>query len=750
MEFEAEEDRNGVRFSFNTWPSSRIEGTRLVVPIGCMYTPLKPQALSVHYDPVTCKGPQPCNAVLNSFCPVDYRTKQWICPFCTSRNQLPPNYADISETNLPAELIAQYSTLDYVISRNVPAAPPVFVFLVDRCIPHEELQELKSSLIMALNLLPQNALIGLISVGKTVQLYESTFEEIPKSWAFSGTKDIVAKQVQEFLQLPAPPANGYQQAIPNRFLMPISEAEFSLTTILEELLCDPNPTKFDQRPVRSTGPALALAIALLETSFPNSGGRIMLFTGGPANQGPGMVTSTDLKEPLRAHADLVKDQAKYTKAATKYYEALGKRAVTNGHVVDIFACSYDQSGVYEMQDMVKKTGGLMVLADSFETPMFKQSFQRIFTRNDQGVIPMGFNATVEVLTSRELRVCGAIGHCSTLAKKSPFVSETEIGVGGTSAWKVNGIDPASTLAFFFEVANQHGNPIPADHRGLIQFQTTFQNANQQKILRVTTIGRHFGDPNAGNAPLIDGFDQEAGATLMARIVVFKAESEEAFDVLRWLDRMLIRFMNKFATYRKDDPSSFQLHPNLSVYPQFAFHLRRSNFLQVFNSSPDETAFFRYMLNRENVANCLIMIQPTLDAYSLSGPPVPVLLASTSVQPDRILVLDTFFRVILFHGETIVSWRDAGYANDPKYENLKLLLEAPKADCQGIMNTRFPLPRYVECDQGKSQARFLLAIIDPVITHTNPSQSSKAGEVVFTDDVPLKVFMEHLKKLAVQS
>jgi len=209
-------------------------------------------------------------------------------------------------------------------------------------------------------------------------------------------------------------------------------------------------------------------------------------------------------------------------------------------------------------------------------------------------------------------------------------------------------------------------------------------------------------------------------------------------------------MSKFAEYTKDDPSTFKLHQNLSVYPQFAFHLRRSHFLQVFNNSPDETAFFRYCLNRENVSNTLIMIQPTLDSYSFNEPPVPVLLASTSVHPDRILLLDSFFRVILFHGETIASWRDAGYAKDPQYQNLRDLLELPKSDCQKILKNRFPLPRYVECDQGKSQARFLLATIDPVITHTNPGQGSKAGEVVFTDDVPLKVFMDHLKKLAVQS
>jgi len=266
---------------------------------------------------------------------------------------------------------------------------------------------------------------------------------------------------------------------------------------------------------------------------------------------------------------------------------------------------------------------------------------------------------------------------------------------------------------------------------------------------VTTVARGWADPNLGNPPLVQGFDQEAGAAIMARVTIFKAENEEATDVLRWLDKMLIRFMNKFAEYRKDDPSSFVLSPQISLYPQFMFHLRRSHFLQVFNNSPDETTFFRYMLNRENVGNSLIMIQPTIDSYSLDGPPVPVLLASTSVSPDKMLLLDTFFRVVVFHGETIAAWRDAGYASDPKYENLKYLLQAPKDDAQAILKSRFPLPRYVECDQHKSQSRFLLATIDPVTTHTNTPTQAR-GEVVFTDDVNLKVFMEHLKKLSVQS
>ena len=35
------QDRDGVRLSWNAWPSSRLEATRMVVPLAALYTPLK-------------------------------------------------------------------------------------------------------------------------------------------------------------------------------------------------------------------------------------------------------------------------------------------------------------------------------------------------------------------------------------------------------------------------------------------------------------------------------------------------------------------------------------------------------------------------------------------------------------------------------------------------------------------------------------------------------------------------------------
>lgn len=55
-----------------------------------------------------------------------------------------------------------------------------------------------------------------------------------------------------------------------------------------------------------------------------------------------------------------------------------------------------------------------------------------------------------------------------------------------------------------------------------------------------------------------------------------------------------------------------------------------------------------------------------------------------------------------------------------------------------------------CDQGGSQARFLLSKLNPSTTHMSTSMygtmPTGAGQAIFTDDVSLQVFMEHLKRL----
>lgn len=104
---------------------------------------------------------------LTPFSQIDVRGKLWICPFCLQRNPFPPHYKDISATNLPAELLPKYTTIEYTLSR--PAQiPPIFVYVVDTCVDEDELKALRETLVVSLSLLPPNALVGLITFGTMV------------------------------------------------------------------------------------------------------------------------------------------------------------------------------------------------------------------------------------------------------------------------------------------------------------------------------------------------------------------------------------------------------------------------------------------------------------------------------------------------------------------------------------------------------------------------------------------------------
>jgi protein transport protein SEC23 len=109
----------------------------------------------------------------------------------------------------------------------------------------------------------------------------------------------------------------------------------------------------------------------------------MLFAGGPATEGPGLVVSNELREPIRSWHDIDRDTVKHYKRATKvsshqlyhhlsmydtdsllqFYEALAKRASANGHVVDLLAGCLDQVGLLEMKSLSNSTNGAIIISD---------------------------------------------------------------------------------------------------------------------------------------------------------------------------------------------------------------------------------------------------------------------------------------------------------------------------------------------------------------------------------------------------
>jgi protein transport protein SEC23 len=341
---------------------------------------------------------------------------------------------------LPAELIPQFTTVEYEL-QNQPTGPPAFLFLIDTCIDEDELVHLRDALQQTLNLLPEDALVGLITFGTLVHVHELGFADCPKAYAFRGEKDYNVQKVQEMLSI-APlrgaPVQGRQSAV-GRFLMPVSECTFTLEQILEDLQRDPWPCQPDERVQRCTGSALNVALSLLESSVSRQGSRIMLFTAGPPTVGNGAIVSRSKKDNIRSHTDILKKQAPMHKPAMDYYRLLSDRAISNFVVVDLFACSLDQVGALELKTLVSRSGGMIVLADKFGQSVFRESLRRAFERSEpsssggygttDAQLQMGFGAQIEVIHSREFKIAGAMGPCASLKKTGPTVSENEMGVG---------------------------------------------------------------------------------------------------------------------------------------------------------------------------------------------------------------------------------------------------------------------------------------------------------------------------------
>jgi protein transport protein SEC23 len=62
---------------------------------------------------------------------------------------------------------------------------------------------------------------------------------------------------------------------------------------------------------------------------------------------------------------------------------------------------------------------------------------------------MNLDATIYVVTSKEIKICGALGPCISCHVKNNLVSEKEIGKGGTHSGKQVQSHPKHVLHFLF-------------------------------------------------------------------------------------------------------------------------------------------------------------------------------------------------------------------------------------------------------------------------------------------------------------
>ncbi|EGW29961.1 uncharacterized protein SPAPADRAFT_144148 [Spathaspora passalidarum NRRL Y-27907] len=810
MDFEAREDQDGVRLSWNRLPKSKLQHDRNIIPLGALYTPLNNKAdpmVPLLEDPsylVSCRG---CRTILNPY--VFINNEIWTCPCCSSSNQLPPLFDVNGVPQLHPSVTPEYSTVEYKTGKQAPL-PPIFFYVVDTCFEEgdqDALAQLKESLVVSLSLLPEDALVGFISYGKHVRIHDLANGD-NVSYGFNGSKQYTLEQIQASLGMLSTGLSSAGAAsagathasvdtilgvVGKKFLTPVNIGEYQLTRIIESLTPNLFPRdEFTQRPERCTGSAINIASLLLRAILGNhiitTGGHLLVFSSGVCTVGPGKIVDQALKEPMRSHNEIEKSYhsmlpttstaSSNTKSnislfqnAKKFYKEVTKNLVKLGLSCNYFIGSYDQIGLFEMDEVCYKTGGVVVMSDSFTTTIFKQSFLRFFKKDQDEYLDMGFNATLEIKTSPDLKIEGLLGNATALpfnktithnSRMFSIHNDSKIGESGTNSFKLCNVNPQSTYAIFLEKLDSSGGA------STIQFLFHYQHPSGEMRLRVTTVALPIvADSDTLN--LEPGFDQEAALVLIARKSIYKLSPECSNQIttevlLKQLDQLLVDFCARFAVYTMAQPESFRLSSIYNLLPQFIYHLRRSPFINVFGNSPDETSYIRHLFMHEDTSNSLIMVQPTLLSYDINDwndentEPIPVMLDSLSLGPSKILLLDTFFQILIYHGSQIAAWRNAGYHEQADFAYFKDFLEAPKQEAMILLMDRFPLPRFIDCDENGSQARFLMAKLNPSTNYaSNVNQfvgggvggtSSSSPYDVLTDDLNLQTYMEHLQRLVV--
>lgn len=737
MDFTSIEQTEGVRFIWNNIPSTRLESSLNVIPLSTLFTPFNIRENPItraDIRPIICQG---CQMIANRCCMPDYHQMRWDCSNCSHRNVIPSNYKDyIQQGNLVLEFMNENVSLEYKVGQGMSI---VWYIIIDTCIDEAGLEVVKNSLITNLQTV-EGVQIGIISVGKHVSIHDLGSEYLNET-ILNGDVEYPAEKLRTMLNL-----RPFSQTTSNsnRFVKNIDSCREKAIKIIKRLKTNKFEVKSNQRTHRATGSAFEAASTILESL--GSVGRLTAIIGGPCTYGPGKIVGDLLSETYRSHSDLENDSTRieFFKKSQKFYDDIMERMVKVGVTVDLFAFSLDQFGCAEMRNLVEKTGGIIINQEQFTCNVFEKSLEK-YISNMFGESAV-FGAKISILTSKDFFISGALGPIKLLTKSANIPSDADglIGETGGNDFYIGGCGSSSSYLFFF--GHRNAEISSKNKAAYFQYQTTYVDKAGHRILRVSTFQREI---VTDHKMALAGFDQESAIACICRLAAFKSEKIDVVDLVYWLNSVLIKFVRRFTTCEKDRPDTLKIPDEISLIPQFMYYFRKSYFVQKFATSVDESALYKMTLNRESLTNMLVMIQPALFQYDLQETePTPVLCDFESLKPDIVLLVDTYFCLLIWRGINVHGWHEEKVHLQPEYEHINYLFTQPQEDAKIILEDRLPVPIVITCHQGSPNERILKSKLNPPSAQSG-NDLYRSDENYITDDVNLKTFMDYLTKLVVK-
>lgn len=178
----------------------------------------------------------------------------------------------------------------------------MIIFVVDICVEESELEKIKASLLLSLDMLPSDTKIGLITFGTTVNVHELEFEICPRKVVLRGTIDLPPASIEQYLGI---------KAQTQRFVLPVAQCKDTVTQLIEDLHVDLWTVPDKHRPFRSTGVAMSTATSMVHclqaaavTQHKTPTAQIALLVSGPCTAGPGQIVDPDISQHVRHWPDI--------------------------------------------------------------------------------------------------------------------------------------------------------------------------------------------------------------------------------------------------------------------------------------------------------------------------------------------------------------------------------------------------------------------------------------------------------------
>lgn len=646
-----------------------------------------PGPQTVQHSPYRCQN---CGAYVNLYCSILPSTGEWRCVICKKLNSSDGEYRAASREDLRNWQELSSSVVDYVetgtrrpgfvpVSDSRMSAPVILV--IDECLDEPHLQHLQSSLHAFVDSLPPTTRIGIVTYGRTVSVYDLSETGLASADMLPGGKSPSRESLKTMI---------FGTGV---YLAPLHAS----LNVAHNVFSSLRPFRGDQPEAardRCLGTAVEVALALIQGpsvemsrgTVKRSGGnsRILVCAGGPITFGPGSVPHS-LSHPNYAYLE---------KNALKWMDHLGREARRHDTVVDILCAGTCPVRIPILQPVAKASGGVLILHDDFGEA-FGVNLQRAARR------AAGSQGIFEVRCSDDIFVSRIIGpgEEAHLDSHETFKHDSSVTVQMLS------VEDTQSLSLTMELKKD----IKESHV-FFQFAACFTDVYQANISRVITIRL----PTTDTLPaFLDSVEIDVAAVLIGKRVVLQAKSpSDAREMRLAIDEKIKDITAKYGI-QLPKLKLRRFPKELSVLPEYLFHLRRGPLLGGIVGHEDERSVLRNLFLQASFDLSLRMLAPRVLMHREGGTFEELPAYDLAMQSDAAVVLD--------HGTDVFIWLGADLASQDGKS--AAALAACRTLAEELTEERFPAPRILSFKEGSSQARYLGSRLIPA--HKDPPYEQEA-------------------------